>query len=442
MMRKIIAFAVVLTIMFCLLVLSATIMLSDSRALVEEISEKDPTALINAKELLKKTLLQVKTANTYKKVVFSHQQIELLTSYLSQVLPYINTRYNSAHSEAIFAATVNVPKVPINRFINISTELINNQNLLEGTTSVGSIRLSNESFADIMLFISGLFVDEQIIEIIDFMLRHASFDNKNITLLIPDFNYAQLSSLLKADLRELKSLVWSNQELEGIDHYYELLLNISSYFQGISNVSLVEYIKPLFIEARQQSHLKPPEQENFKALLALSLFTGDFRLKQIISQITNYYPLESIDTSNITLATRKDLMLHFIYSSTLQILSNDQVSFTIGEAKEVLDMSHSGSGFSFADLAFDLAGNRFALLATKDAKQARHLQSFISKTTSEKDIVPDLFLLEENIGLEDFKQNYKNTDSNEYLAIVSEIDRRIQQLPLFESIHIQGENLH
>lgn len=440
-MRKILAFVAGLTIVLCLLILSATFLLTDSRALVEESSIKDSAALINAKELIKNSLSQVKSANTYKRVAFSHQQIELLTSYLSEVFPYVNSRYNNAHSEALFAATVKLPIVPFNRFINISTEFIDKQNLLEGSTSMGSLQLSNEFFADIILFLTGLFVDKQIIEIIDFMLKHASFDNRNITLLIPSFNYDQLYSLLKDDLRELKSLVWNKQELEGVDHYYELLLNISTYFQGIPNVSVVEYIKPLFIEARKLSQINPPEQENFRALLALALFSGDSRLKQIISQITNYYPSKSADTSDITLASRQDLMLHFIYSSTMQILGNDQVSFAIGEAKEILDMSSGGSGFSFTDLAFDRVGNRFALLATNDTNQARHLQNFMSNTTTENDIVPDLFLLEENIALKDFKKFYKNTESREYLAMVSEIDRRIQQLPLFESIHVQEENL-
>ena len=135
----------------------------------------------------------------------------------------------------------------------------------------------------------------------------------------------------------------------------------------------------------------------------------------------------------VVLAGRRDLMLHFIYSATIQILSSKSLSLSIGELKEISDLDSGGSGFSFADLAADRAGIQFITMAMDKNGGAEHLQTFLVKASSENSFFPDIFGLEEQLSLSEFEIEYQDTDSEAFKLTVNEIDRRIRLLPLYVS---------
>jgi hypothetical protein len=60
-----------------------------------------------------------------------------------------------------------------------------------------------------------------------------------------------------------------------------------------------------------------------------------------------------------TVQQRRDLAQHFFLSAYLTVVVGPQAAEAAGVAKEVVD-ARSGSGFSYADLAADLAGIVFA----------------------------------------------------------------------------------
>jgi hypothetical protein len=166
------------------------------------------------------------------------------------------------------------------------------------------------------------------------------------------------------------------------------------------------------------------------ALYALALYCGDadfgdrigVSLKESLQGAGN-------GCERTTLAGRDDLKRHFVVSAGLYGVTASGSAFGMGELKELLDSNAGGSGFSFTDIAADMAGVRFAqaFLAAPRADWPAMLEL----VASEADLVPSLEGLPEGLGEAEFRARYRDVDSAGYAAVVAEIARRIDALPLY-----------
>ncbi len=132
----------------------------------------------------------------------------------------------------------------------------------------------------------------------------------------------------------------------------------------------------------------------------------------------------------LTLRGRRDLAQHFLGAAVLASQGGDTLAELLGLAKEMNDMTR-GSGFSFADLAADLAGTRFSHHATRDQARARALRRRARAGLTEGDLMPDIRGLPEGIKQATFAADYGSTQSPAYRAIQEVIERRIQGLGLY-----------
>ena len=95
------------------------------------------------------------------------------------------------------------------------------------------------------------------------------------------------------------------------------------------------------------------------------------------------------------------------------------------KAKELLDSTPGGSGFSFVDLLADRAGILFARNATRDVASAKSIQEFfVVQDRSEAEIFPSKARLAEGMEQATFELKYKSVNSDDYLEVVKEIDQR------------------
>ena len=94
-----------------------------------------------------------------------------------------------------------------------------------------------------------------------------------------------------------------------------------------------------------------------------------------------------------------------------------------------MDTTPGGSGFSFADLAADEAGNRFTRAATRDPASARALQARIRAGLRFADFVPELRDLPEGIPGAEFQERYGGLGGAETKRLVDEIERRLAACP-------------
>jgi hypothetical protein len=218
-----------------------------------------------------------------------------------------------------------------------------------------------------------------------------------------------------------------------ITQYYTRLLETERRFQPPAKPSLADFLGPLFQLARERSAAGEPVTENSQALMALSIYLGNPQFEKL-AHIT--LPKELLGRSahlqKVPLGGRQDLRLHFVVSAGLKLLSDHSISSAIGEFKELLDADRGGSGFSFVDLAADRAGIRFVEVATDSSGGARRLQELLAGRSEEARFFPIVADLPEDMPKAEFEQRYKGLDSAAYRGLVHEIDRRIDQCPVYQ----------
>ncbi|MBW1767294.1 MAG: hypothetical protein JRJ65_09625 [Deltaproteobacteria bacterium] len=126
----------------------------------------------------------------------------------------------------------------------------------------------------------------------------------------------------------------------------------------------------------------------------------------------------------LTLRGRQDLALHFLVSAAIAVSAGGGMADFMGLFKE-MDDSRGGSGFSFADLAADRAGVKFANAGTGSSFSANLLQQQMSGQLKEGDFMPRVDHLPEGIMELELKKKYKDLDSATYRIVDEEIERRI-----------------
>ncbi len=125
-----------------------------------------------------------------------------------------------------------------------------------------------------------------------------------------------------------------------------------------------------------------------------------------------------------TMRGRRDLAQHFVVSSALAAVLTPEAAEAAGLVKEISD-SQGSSGFSFADLAADLAGVTFAThLADSRLTLADLAESF-----AVRDFLPDPGQWPEGISWEVFQSRYGSVRDERFLRQQAEIRRRILALP-------------
>lgn len=220
-----------------------------------------------------------------------------------------------------------------------------------------------------------------------------------------------------------QSLLLSEDDQERLRVYNDQLVEVAQHIQD-SRVSLATLFRPLFGLAFQRAESgEDPISDNRVLVLLLALYANKQRVREFLNSddpLAYPHPRQV----NVTLSGREDLALHFLISAAITASTDSGVAEALGVFKE-LDDSKGGSGFSFADLAADRAGIRFAELATGTRQDAHQLQRRVSQVKSETEFMPRVDNLPEGIMALELKQEYGNLDSASYRMINAEVDRRI-----------------
>jgi len=267
------------------------------------------------------------------------------------------------------------------------------------------------------------------------MVRSVQFQQDEVKVEVAKPGGWDLQRLKQSGLAVYRELFSSPQQTANLEFYYKIA---ADYALANPNSSLVDYFQLLFRQAQRRTALYPDElgraqQENQAVLLAMAQLLGGHNLQLLVNEVKR---APGVKAPRVTLARRPDLQQHFIYSATIHILTNQNVSDTVGEAKELLDSIQGGSGFSFVDLLADRAGVKFAQIAIGSASSAAQLQQFFSQDRTEAELFPDKSRLPEGISQQKFEQQYQSVDSEDYQRMLADIQQRLTALPLYQ-IRIQ-----
>lgn len=176
-----------------------------------------------------------------------------------------------------------------------------------------------------------------------------------------------------------------------------------------------------------------PREEMRAALYALALYCGDADFGQAIAVTVPQHMRERQNRCGpTTLGGRHDLKRHFVISAGLYAASSGRASFGMGELKELLDSNEGGSGFSFDDIAADLAGARFA--AAFLAAPPAAWPGMLAAIDSDAALLPALDGLPSGLSEAEFRRRYGDVDSPAYAAMVEEIRARVDALQLYAGV--------
>jgi hypothetical protein len=157
---------------------------------------------------------------------------------------------------------------------------------------------------------------------------------------------------------------------------------------------------------------------------------GERRLIEIVSPALDRASRVSHSACwHVMLDGRRDLRQHFALSAAFVAVGREAQAFALGELKELLDAAPGGSGFSFDDLAADRAGMRFARAAL--AGGPADWRAAADLLDAGATILPPLDGLAAGLSAEAFASAYGDLDDPRYAALVDEIDRRLDALPLY-----------
>ena len=239
----------------------------------------------------------------------------------------------------------------------------------------------------------------------------------------------QLAYRWRADsLDRALATLWPEAEQQRILAYQTRLVALAGAYPVDATVSLADLLPPLFALARERTAQgNPAAAENRAAVLTIALH-ANHRSWAKVMPAARVWPMARPLT--VTLADREDFPLHFLISAVIAIEGGGPLADAIGVDKELVD-ARSGSGFSFNDIAADRAGTRFGLLAMQSPLK---LQAAMVAGLQERDFMPNVADLPEFMREADFARRYGGVGAPGYLAMMKEIEGRLDGLAVFKSV--------
>jgi len=346
----------------------------------------------------------------------NQKQLDLALNYAAKQLVNGSAELKIGKQSARVRATVPLPA--IGRYVNLTLVLVQNGKL----PKIASARLGSLP--------------------IPAWLAHALAD-RFIAALIPENERKTLSSTLKQiefkpgvmtatyrwqyDLpTKLSAIVWGNQlDRQRIDIYRAKIAEVMRTAR--QPVSLTVIAGPLFRQAAERSVQGDPIAENRAVVLLMALYCtrrelGRYIAATKIGQFPNWQPA--------LLNGRDDLGKHFSVSALLAAYAGTPLADAVGLYKEIQD-SRGGSGFSFNDIAADLAGRRLGEMAVADPDQAKRLQTRMVNA-QESDFMPATADLPEFMPETEFQQRFGGLQGENYRQMLEKIHQRINALPLYQ----------
>lgn len=389
-----------------------------------------------AKKTIKKILYRLRRPSASTYISVTERDINALMSFASRGINNFAGQAEIAPWGLHLAMSLYTPNNPFGDYLNLNFGLepsSSGLNIFE--VSIGKIDIPGKVVLSLLQFTLNMALKDDGGTKMLKAVNSVSFEGKKVTVElkpVPDFksHFTRYKNIFKSFRDEVAIL----GDPKVVRIYYMNLVKQAESTPLNKPVSLTEFMEPLFKLAKARADFKLADQadENQAALMAMAIYFGTYRFESLIGSVQpEDMKKKRIKKPKIVLAGRHDLALHFIISAGLKVVSDKGITYSIGEFKELLDAGRGGSGFSFADLAADRAGSRFAEVVTNREGGANKLQRFLVGEMNEHHFFPKISDLPEGLSKMKFERQYINVEAPQYLEMVDKIDSRIDRLPLY-----------
>ncbi len=225
----------------------------------------------------------------------------------------------------------------------------------------------------------------------------------------------------------LGSMVISAELKQALLVYSDFLADYSHTLP--QRVKLNAVLRGMFGHAYRHHEELSPVIENQAILISMAAFVMNRNIPHMLGEETR----TQSSRRRIYLKGREDLARHFLISAAITSLANEQLAEVIGLEKEIYD-AQRGSGFSFADLAADHAGIRFAQQAISSDLKAAKLQNYLSTSLTENNFMPNIQQMPEGLRAGDKNNIYQDPKSEAFRQKKQQIMQTIDDLPLYKQL--------
>lgn len=219
----------------------------------------------------------------------------------------------------------------------------------------------------------------------------------------------------------------TDDELPRVLRYQDRLAEAVRAVPGGRPLALSELLALLMSQAAREPDTTDPIAANRAVIMLLTAYVNG----QTIAD-PNAPEVRKLPIHTVLLRGRQDLGQHFMASAALVVQGGDTLSSLIGWYKEMSD-ANGGSGFSFADMAANRSGIRFAELATRSRDSARQLQRVASRGLVDDDFMPKIDGLPEGMTKRDFEVTFGGQQDPVYQGMIARIDRQIGERRLYRT---------
>ncbi len=343
--------------------------------------------------------------------------VDLLLNHAARGRFDVVTRVAFERGAANVQASVHLPPNPFGRWLNLRARLVQTA-ALPTLASLQAGQLPVPAwFGQWLLWQvaqrNGVLHE---LQLASELLRRVDFQPQRVMLAYAwrsDTTERMLAGLIPAD------------EQQRLRAYSDRLVTLAAAQPVGWTSSLAPFIGPLFALASERTRAGgDAAAENRAALVVLTLYANGRGIETLLPAARAWPRPRPL---RLTLAGRDDFPLHWLISAALAAEGTGPLSKAIGVYKEVSD-SRGGSGFSFNDMAANRAGTRVGELAVA---QPQRLQGLLARGVQESDILPPWADLPEFMPEPEFLRRFGGVGAPAYQALLGEIDRRIDALPVW-----------
>lgn len=417
-----------ITLLFLTLLLGFLVFESKPSAVALAHQQVDDADTVNA--LLKQARQITRNRFAPQNVVLSYQQIDSLLGFSQRALPSFSGKLANEANKLTLLTSYRFDLFGFSAYLNLKGQLVSAQGIQLDNVKVGDLPISNGVVLSAVARLINWRTQSDIGDLALKQVSEVQVGEDAVTFtLIPIYDFL-------AQLNQIKNGLGGNENEAlrlRVKHYLAFLseMDIPQHQPGLS---LADFIGPLFSHAQKKSTSSSAVIENEAAFLALAIYTGHHRLANFVGDVQPFDGRVVMPKYRPMLANRSDLTQHFVISAAIKILSEQGIGMAIGEFKELMDRAEGGSGFSFADLAADVAGLKLAV-AAMDPETAERIQHFLAQVENESNFFPAIDSLQEGISKSEFSRQYGTVESAEYKQQLAIINQRIAQLPIYTSLN-------
>lgn len=364
----------------------------------------------------------------------NQQDLNHLLNYLSQKAPHLlrqRLRLNVVFEkdQAFLQSSLHLPDNPLGEYINISATLHTTSSALTPEIEVRALQIGNNNVPDFIATWLASALHQQLVK--------KAPEYKAISDALQTVAFSE--QMMRVEY------IWDTQAAEKMknqlsarvipDEFREALIAHANHLAKTSHAlpakaTFNQLLKSMFSYAKLRSKEHDPIIENRALFIAM----GAYSLNKNIPELFGEIPEKVARSKRISLKQRYDLSKHLMLSAAITSMADSGMAISIGLQKEVKD-SQGGSGFSFADLAADLAGIALAEKAIASTADAIKMQNILSSDITEQYYMPDIGGLPEGLEQAEFERQYVSTQSPAYKKIEQLIADRIDALPLYREVN-------